>query len=330
MYNTIKKYISCFSVTGNENRLADIIAQDMAPYADKITTDPMGNLICFKKGKDSSKRMMFAAHMDEIGFVVTYIEKNGYIRVSNVGGINAVASSSHEVEFINGVKGVLVFESGCTDYNVKKMYVDIGAKDRKEAEKKVSIGTYLALTQRITRLGNRRIAGKAMDDRLGCAVVAEAAKLIKTPAYDTYFVFTTQEEVGLRGAKAAANAILPLYGIACDVTPTYDVIGGASGEVSLGGGAAIKVKDSSVICSKKVVDRLAELAKEKDIKYQYEILIAGGTDTASMQVAGAGCYAGCISVPCRYVHQPVETVDLKDCEAAVKLFAAIAEEGFDK
>ncbi|MBP5755241.1 MAG: M28 family peptidase, partial [Clostridia bacterium] len=206
MYNTIKKYISCFSVTGSEKYLADVIAEDMAPYADSITTDPMGNLICFKKGKDSSKRMMFAAHMDEIGFVVTYIEKNGYIRVSNVGGINAVASSSHEVEFINGTKGVLIFESGTSEYNVKKLYVDIGAKDRKDAEKKVHVGDYLALTQNIVRLGNRRIAGKAMDDRLGCAVIAEAAKLIKTPAYDTYFVFTTQEEVGLRGSKAAANA----------------------------------------------------------------------------------------------------------------------------
>lgn len=330
MYNTIKKYISCFSVTGNEGMLADIIAEDMAPYVDSVTEDPMGNLICFKKGKDSSKRMMFASHMDEIGFVVTYIEKNGFIRVSNVGGINAVASSSHEVRFINGTKGVLIFEGGCTDWNVKKMFVDIGAKDRKEAEKKVHIGDYLALTQHITRLGGGRIAGKAMDDRLGCAVIAQAAKRIGTPAYDTYFVFTTQEEVGLRGSKAAANAILPLYGIACDVTPTNDTIGAPNGGVSLGGGAAIKVKDSSVICSKKVVDRLASLAEGRKIKYQYEILVAGGTDTASMQVAGAGCYAGCISVPCRYVHQPVETIDLKDCEASAALFAAIAEEGFDK
>ncbi len=330
MYNTIKKYISCFSVTGNEKYLADVIAEDMAPYVDSVMTDPMGNLICLKKGKDGSKRMMFAAHMDEIGFVVTYIEKNGYIRVANVGGINAVASSAHEVEFINGTKGVLVFETGCTEYNVKKLYVDIGAKDRKEAERKVHIGDYLALTQHITRLNNRRIAAKAMDDRLGCAVIAEAAKLIKTPAYDTYFVFTTQEEVGCRGAKAAANAILPLYGIACDVTPTYDTIGATGGEVALGGGAAVKVKDSSVICSKKVVDRLASLAEKHGIKYQYEVLIAGGTDTSSMQVAGAGCYAGCISVPCRYVHQPVETVDLKDCENSAKLFAAIAEEGFEE
>jgi len=330
MYNTIKRYISCFSVTGNEKYLADIIAEDMAPYVDSVMTDPMGNLICLKKGKDSTRRMMFAAHMDEIGFVVTYIEKNGYIRVSNVGGINAVASSSHEVEFINGTKGVLIFESETSEYNVKKLYVDIGAKSRKDAERRVHIGDYLALTQNVTRLGNRRIAGKAMDDRLGCAVIAEAAKFIGTPAYDTYFVFTTQEEVGLRGAKAAANAILPLYGIACDVTPTYDTIGSKGGEVTLGGGAAIKVKDSSVICSKKVVDRLAALAEENKIKYQYEVLLAGGTDTASMQIAGAGCFAGCISVPCRYVHQPVETVDLKDCEAAVKLFAAIAEEGFDK
>lgn len=330
MLETIKKYINTFSVTGNEDSLASIIAEDMKPYCDNITVDPIGNLICFKKGNDSSKKLMLASHMDEIGFVVTYIENSGLIRVANVGGIRVIPSSYHEVAFKNGVKGVLVLEDGVqpADINIKKAVVDIGAKDKKEAEKKVKIGDYLALTQRITKLGSRRIAGKALDDRLGCAVVVQAAKQVATPKYDTYYVFTVQEEVGCRGSKAAANAICPDFGIACDVTPANDFIGSASGEVKLGGGAAIKVKDSSVICSKKVVDRLAELAKENKIPYQYEVLVAGGTDTSSMQVAGTGCYAGCISVPVRYVHSPVETADLKDCEDSAKLFATIIKEGF--
>lgn len=329
MFDTVKKYITPFSVTGNEEGLAAIIAEDMKPYADKITVDPMGNLICFKKGLDSSKKVMFASHMDEIGFVVTYIESNGFIRVSNVGGIRAIPSSAHEVTFKNGTKGVLVIDDGVSgnDVDVSKMFVDIGAKDKKNALKKVGVGDYLALSQNITRLSNRRYAAKALDDRIGCAAVADAAKAAKTVRYDTYYVFTVQEEVGCRGAKAAANAICPDYAIACDVTPTYDVPGAKPGEVKLGGGAAIKIKDSSVICSKKIVDRLAELAESRKIKYQYEVLVAGGTDTSSMQVAGSGSFAGCISIPVRNVHQPIETVDMQDYEASVDLFTAFIEEG---
>lgn len=325
----IKRYITPFSVTGNEEKLAAIIAGDMKPYADSIYTDPMGNLICFKKGEDSTKKTMLAAHMDEIGFVVTYIEKSGLIRVSNVGGIRAVGSAFGEVVFKNGVKGVIVFEDNVqpADLAVKKMVVDIGAKDKKDAEKKVKVGDYLALSQRVTRLYNKRYAAKAFDDRIGCAVLVEAAKLAKKVKYDTYYVFTVQEEVGCRGSKAAANAILPDYSVACDVTPTYDTAGAQPGEVKLGGGAAIKIKDSSVICSKAIVDRLTALAEERKISYQYEVLVAGGTDTSSMQTAGAGSYAGCISVPCRYVHSPVEIIDAKDLEDSAKLFAAFIEEG---
>lgn len=325
----IKRYITPFSVTGNEEELANLIANDMKPYVDSIQTDPMGNLICFKKGEDSSKKSMLAAHMDEIGFVVTFIDKSGLIRVSNVGGIRPINSAYNEVVFKNGTKGVIVFEENVQpgDLNINKMIVDIGAKDKKDAEKKVKVGDYLTLAQRVTRLANKRYAAKAFDDRLGCAVLVEAAKTTKKFKYDTYFVFTVQEEVGLRGSRAASNVILPDYSLACDLTPSYDAIGANPGEVKLGGGAAIKIKDSSVICSKLIVDRLTELAEDRKIKYQYEVLSAGGTDTASMQTAGGGSYAGCISIPARYVHSPVEVIDSKDLENCVKLFAAFIEEG---
>ncbi|NLN55195.1 MAG: M42 family metallopeptidase [Clostridiales bacterium] len=325
----IKRYITPFSVTGNEEELAKLIEQDIKPYVDSVETDPMGNLICFKKGEDSTKKTMLAAHMDEIGFVVTFIEKSGLIRVSNVGGIRPINSAYNEVIFKNGTKGVIVLEENIqpADINIKKMLVDIGAKNKKDAEKKVKVGDYLSLSQRVTRLANRRYAAKAFDDRIGCAVLAEAAKNAKKFKHDTYFVFTVQEEVGLRGSKAVSNVILPDYSVACDVTLTYDTVGATPGEVKLGGGAAIKIKDSSVICSKAIVDRLTALAEDRKIKYQYEVLVAGGTDTASMQTAGGGSFAGCISVPCRYVHSPVEIVDLKDIENCVKLFEAFIEEG---
>ncbi len=330
MYNTIKKYISAFSVSGNESPLAKIICDDIAPYCDSVEIDPIGNVIAFKKGADSTKRLMIASHMDEIGFMVTYIEESGLIRVTNIGGINAVASSYGTVVFANGTKGIIVLDMGAKkeDISVKSMVVDIGAKNKAQAEKKVKVGDVCALEQRITRLMNSRIAAKAFDDRLACAITLEAAKLIEEPAYDTYYVFTVQEEVGCRGSKPAAFGIAPTYGIALDVTHTGDMVGGPKMTVKLGEGAAIKIKDSSVICSRSVINRMTELSEKHGIKHQYEVLTAGGTDTSSMQTACAGAFTGCISIPTRYIHTPVETVDMADVTACVNLLAAIIKEGF--
>ncbi len=328
MINLIKKYISSFSVSGSEAALTEMIKNDISPYVDSITEDAMGNLIAFKKGTDSRKRTMLAAHMDEIGFVVTHIEENGFVRVAAVGGINAVASAYGEVIFENGVKGVITVESGTAlgDISVKKLYVDIGAKNKKDAEKRVSVGTYLSLSQRLTKLANNRYSAKAFDDRVACAVLVKVAMEAKETKHDTYYVFTVQEEVGCRGSKAAASAILPTYAIACDVTPSYDVIG-LSGAVALGKGAAIKIKDSSVVCSKRIVTRLTELAENAKIKYHYEVLTAGGTDTSSMQLAGEGCFAGCVSIPLRYVHTPIETLDKNDLDACAALIKEFVEKG---
>ena len=172
-------------------------------------------------------------------------------------------------------------------------------------------------------------AAKAFDDRLACALLAEVARTCAEPACDTYFVFTVQEEVGCRGSKPAAYAIAPDYAIAVDVTNTGDMIGAPPMTVKLGGGAAIKIKDASVLCSKVIVDGLTALAEANKIPYQYEILVAGGTDTSSMQTAGAGAHAGAVSIPTRYVHSPVEVVDAKDLDACVKLLRAAVERGID-
>ena len=178
MYGTVKKYISAFSVSGNEHALAEIISADIAPYCDSVEIDPMGNVIAFKKGADSSKRLMIASHMDEIGFMVTYIEESGLIRVTNIGGINAVASSYGSVVFANGTKGIIVLDMGAKkeDISVKSMVVDIGARNKAQAEKKVNIGDVCALEQRITRLMNNRIAAKAFDDRIACAITVDESR----------------------------------------------------------------------------------------------------------------------------------------------------------
>jgi putative aminopeptidase FrvX len=328
MLNTIKKFTSVFSVSGSEEKLRAVIEKEIAPYVDSVSTDTMGNLIAFKKGESSEKKLMIASHMDEIGFVVTYIEDNGIIRVSNIGGIRFIASAFHSVVFANGTAGVLGIDANTKPEDIKigKMFVDIGAKTKREAEKKVKIGDICAVAPAFKRLAGGRYAAKAFDDKLGCAIAVDAARNAKKTAFDTYYVFTVQEEVGCRGSKPSAFSVMPDFAVAVDVT-TADGPGEKGISVKLGGGAAIKIKDSSVICSKVIVDRMTELAKENKIKHQYEILAAGGTDTSSMQVAGAGCAAGCISIPTRYIHSPVEVVDMADVKACSELLTALIESG---
>lgn len=178
-------------------------ANDLRPFADSVDTDTMGNLIVLKKGKSSEKKLMLAAHMDEIGFVVTYIEESGFLRVSNIGGINAVASAYHKVIFENGTVGVLVVESGTAfgDVAVKKMYVDIGAKNKKEAERKVKIGDCLSVAPELIKLGSNRYAAKAFDDRLACALLAEVA----APAKSRLTTPTSSSPYRRRSAAAARS-----------------------------------------------------------------------------------------------------------------------------
>lgn len=329
MINLIKKYQSIISVSGFENSIASAIQADLNGYVDDISIDAMGNLIAFKKGADSSKKLMIAAHMDEIGFMVTNIEENGLLRVAPIGGINPVASSYHEVRFQNGVCGILIVEDGTklSDVNNNKLFVDIGAESATKAKKKIAIGDICSVAAYFKKLSATRYASKAFDDRICCAIAVYVAQNCKTPVYDTYFVFTVQEEVGCRGAKPSSFSVMPDYSIAMDVTPAPAVGNPNHLTVKLGMGAAIKIKDSSVICSPKMVDRLIDLAKENDIKYQLEVLLAGGTDTSQMQIAGAGSQACCISLPTRYIHTPVEMVDINDINSCYKLLMAFVENG---
>ena len=329
MINLIKKYQNIFSVSGYEEDLALEIVNDIKNVVDNIDTDAMGNLIAYKKGKDSSKKLMIASHMDEIGFMVTNIEESGMVRVAPIGGINAVASCYNEVRFRNGTVGLLIVEDGtkASDLSASKLFVDIGADSAAKAKRKVSIGDVCAVAPYFKKISSKRYASKAFDDRVCCALSVLAALACEEPAYDTYYVFTVQEEVGCRGAKPSSFTVMPDYSIALDVTPVSAVGNPNHLTVKLGAGAAIKIKDSSVICSPKMVERLTELAKENDIKYQYEVLLAGGTDTSQMQIAGSGSYACCISLPTRYVHTPVEMIDKDDLDACLDLLISFIENG---
>ncbi len=329
MINTIKTLAAVRGISGREKAVSNALLSLMAPLCDSTRTDPMGSLIALKRGTapdGERRRIMLCAHMDEIGFLVTFIEDSGMIRVAPIGGIHFVAAAYTTVVFESGAKGVLVPETGTAPADIKqeKMYIDIGAKTRKEAEKKVKIGDFCALEGSITRLCGRRLAGRPLDDRVGCAVLVKIAERLAAASVkdDVYFVFSVQEEVGLRGSKTAAFGIAPDVALAFDVTATGDTPGAKPMACSVGGGAAIKLKDSSVICDPDLAAELEAVAKEADIKHQLEILLAGGTDTASMQTAGAGARVGALSIPTRYIHSGVEMIDAADADACVDLAVA--------
>ena len=327
MYNTLKTLCLIPSVSGREEAIREKIKDMIAPLTDETYTDNLGNLIAVKHGaSEKPKKIMLCAHMDEIGFIVTYIEEKGFVRISTVGGINLVASAYSPVVSERGVKGVLVPEGGvkASDFSADKFVIDIGAKNRKEAERRVKIGDFFVVSPSLSRLSGTRVYGRPIDDRIGCAVMIELARVLanETCENDVYYVFSVQEEVGCRGAKPAAFGIAPDYALVYDVTGTGDTVGAKPMECAIGGGAAIKIKDSSVICHTEVVEKLRALAKEKNIPHQTEILTYGGTDTSSIQMSGYGCRVGALSIPTRYIHSSVETVDLSDAESCVALSEA--------
>ena len=317
--------LQAYGPSGNEHKTARILAEYMRPYCDELWVDVLGNLICHKKGI-SGKKIMLSAHMDQIGFIVVDIDENGFLRIANVGGILPPLSVAREVVFENGVRGVTYFETPETRdakavATVPNMYIDIGCTSREEAEEKVQIGDMCIFVSNYVDMG-KPVASGAMDNRVCCAIIVEAMKEMQS-SHDVYAVFTVQEEVGLRGAGVAAYAISPDLNINLDVTLTGDTPKTPAMSVALGKGPAIKMMDSSVIVPIAVRRFMIDCAEQADIPYQREVLRAGGTDTAAIQKTQKGILAGCISIPSRYVHTPVEVVDMDDVENTVKLIRVI-------
>ncbi len=331
MYNTLKQIALVHGVSGKEHAVADKIKELIAPYCDEAYTDALGNLIAVKHGSGAQrKKVMLCAHMDEIGFIVNFIEDSGFVRVSPVGGISFVACAYGDVVSERGTRGVIVpcADQKPADYKADGFYIDIGADSKKNAERKVKIGDTFALCSNVTRLCGQRVVGRPLDDRAGCAALVEIAKKLSSENVndDIYYAFTVQEEVGCRGSKTAAFAIEPDVSLTFDVTGTGDTAGSKPMAVKLGGGAAIKLKDSSVICDVDTVNKLISLAKEQGIKHQLEILPYGGTDTSSIQMTACGCRAGALSIPSRYIHSGTEMIDMNDLSACVELAVAFVKE----
>ena len=313
---------SAFGVSGREDCVRERIASHAGRLVDEILNDATGSLICVKKGKNHGrKKIMLSAHMDTIGFVVTYIDERGFLRFSEVGGQPEAYLLGKRVVFESGTIGVIGTEKAEYLKNLKKdkMFIDIGARDAGEAGKLVRIGDTCAVHAPAVQTGGV-ITGGWIDDRIGCFVLLEVLERVGEHPHDLLFVFSSQEEVGLRGAKTSAYKLEPDIGLVVDVTDSSDLPEGEiTGSSAMGKGAAIKVMDGSVIVQRDLVDYLCALAEKYGIPYQRDVLRHGGTDTHEIQLSRGGVIAGGVSIPTRYIHSAGEMCAEADVQACVDL-----------
>jgi len=323
MKELIRELTEAFGPSGAEKSIRDIISSEVAKHCDDFKVDSLGNLICVKrpsKPTAKTRKVMISAHMDEIGFAAMHIDDKGFIRFSNIGGHRPPTLVGQKVVFENGTVGYFGLEKqeGPNDLAFSKMFIDIGAKTKEEALKKVKVGDICGYVSYFYDNGDRCIS-KSMDDRACCALLIEAMKAVKNPKNELYCVFSTQEELGLRGARVAAYGIDPEIGLSLDVTGAGDTPNSAPMNMELGKGAAIKAKDSGAVAHPGIKNLLIELAEKKGIPYQMEVLDGGATDAAAIQLTRMGVPTGTISVPTRNLHTPAEMIDMSDYEAAIKL-----------
>ncbi len=326
MKSLIEKLIRTPGPSGYEKKIRDVVREEIQAYADEISIDALGSLIVRKGEKnDNGKRVMLAAHIDEIGVMITHIDENGFARFTSIGGVFPRYLPSGRVRFLNDLPGVIYVEGKDDPMNVpglEEMFIDVGATSAEDCP--VKVGDVAAFERPFTEMGTRLVS-KAMDDRVSVAVLIETLKQLEETPHEIYFVFTVQEEVGVRGATTAAYALDPDIGLAVDVTRTGDTPKGHKMAVKLGGGPAIKVRDSGMLVDPRIIDWMESGARDAEIPYQLEILERGGTDARAIQLTRAGVPAGCLSVPCRYIHSPSEMVDIHDVENSVKLLLTLLE-----
>lgn len=332
----LKRICEAPGVPGYESRIRNLIIQEVTSLVDAVEVDNMGNVFAFKKGASSEKRAMVAAHMDEIGYIVTHIDDAGFVRFTTLGGFDPKTLTAQRViihgkEDVVGVMGtkpvhVMTNEEKNKMPKVQDFYIDLGM-GKEEVEKLVSIGNPITRERELIEMGDC-VNCKSIDNRVSVFVLIEAFKTMKKLPYDTYGVFTVQEEVGIRGANVAAHTIDPDFGIGLDTTIAYDLPGAQAHEkvTSLGLGTAIKILDASAICDYRMVEFMKDVADKFLIKWQPELLTAGGTDTAGLQRMGKrGAISGAISIPTRHLHQVIEMAHKDDIESSVKLLQACLE-----
>lgn len=317
----LKQLTGAFGVSGQEDLVREILMSELKDIGE-ITVSSLGNLTLHIKG--NGEKILFAAHMDEIGLMITYIEDNGFLRFTAIGGVDPMRALGCRVSFKNGVFGIVECgeKKDKSDIKISDLYIDIGAADAKAAAKCINIGDMAVFGGKFIQHGNF-VTSKALDNRIGCYILVQAAKSLAKKHKDVYMVFTAQEEVGLRGAKTAAENINPDYAFAVDITACGDYDNKIS--VKTGEGICIKIRDNSIISHPEARDMIKSAADKLKLKYQYEVLPYGGCDAGALQLCCGGIKTGAISVPIRYVHTANETADTNDIKEAIRIVAKMCE-----
>jgi endoglucanase len=325
----IQKLVEAFGPVGYEDQVRSIIRAEIKGCADQISVSKLGSLIALKKGSGNGKKIMLAAHMDEIGLIVTHIDKKGFVRFAPLGGVFPLYSITSRVRFANGLIGVIGLDhrdDTSKTPTLDQLYIDVGTKDK--ASCPVHVGDVAIFHRPMESIGERLIA-KSLDDRVGCAILIETMKRMKKSPHDVYFVFSVQEEVNSAGARTAAYHIDPDLALAIDLTDTGDVPKALPMAVELGKGPAIKVKDVGMIADPRIKDWMVARATAARIPYQLEILRLGTTDAEVIQSTRSGIPSGALSIPARYLHSASEMIDLADVEYSVKLLLALLAKPID-
>ncbi len=335
MLETLKTLCELNGTSGREEDVGAYILERIEGKCE-IKVDALGNIIAFKEGKKRAKnKVMISAHMDEVGFIITYITDDGYLRFDCVGGIDekvivgrAVTVGEQNVPGVIGIKAIHLTDKADEGKvpEISAMYIDIGATDKKEAEKYVSIGDSAYFISDFELFGENKVKSKALDDRFGCSVMIDMIE--NGVDYDTWFAFLVQEEVGLRGASAAAYTIEPDYAIVLEATTAADVAGVKKEECvcALSKGAVVSFMDRSTVYNRELFKRAFELAKENNIPCQTKTAVAGGNDAGAIHKSGKGVYTLTVSLPCRYIHSATSVADIRDMDACKKMAKVLLAE----
>lgn len=319
----MKKLSDCFSPSGREKNVRELITNEIKDFVDEIRVDALGNLIARKKG--TAKKILFSAHMDQIGLIITHVDEKGFLRFSNVGGVHPKEIIGLRIIFDNGFEGVVCSEKleDKDKVTMDKLFLDVASTNKEFVKNNFKVGDMCVFKSEYYENEDCVIC-KAADDRIGCYILIEALKNHPKTDNDVYYVFSVQEEVGCRGAKTAGYSINPDLAIALDVTATGDSEDGIKMDVKLGEGAAIKIMDKSMITHPEVKDLLTDLAIQNNIKYQYEVLEFGGTDAGQIHLSKEGIPSGVISIPTRNLHSSGEIFNKSDILECIKLTQAVS------
>lgn len=327
MQDLAKRLTEAFGVSGFEDQIRSVIREEIAGLVDEVTVDALGNLVAFRRGTGGGKRVMLAAHMDQIGLMITHVDEKGFMRFTPIGYLYPLACWGGQVRFADGTVGSIGLD-GRRDPTkelpeLRDMFVDVGATSRSQVKQRV--GDVAAFWPGFVAQGDIWFSPN-LDDRAGCVVLVQLLRDLKDVAisHDLYAVFTTQEEVGPRGARTSAYAIDPEIAIALDVTDTGDVpYATPAMEVTLGRGVAIKIQDSGMISHVGLNRLLIAAAEAHGVPYQLEVLQGGTTDAYAIQVSRGGVPTTALSLPSRHIHTPSQIVDARDADAAVRLLRAL-------